>query len=346
VRISNDARRCVVFLGECHVEGDPAQFRPLASGFLIRRRALVWEPVYLVTAKHCLREFVGGDFWVRMNTEEGARVHWIESPDWIFHEDPNVDLALLEWPLPTDSRYCVPYSTDEIPSDPGSDDRSGSSCGPGDLTYMVGLFRTHRGRSKNIPLVHTGHIAAFSDDEKIEVEDWDNPEDETASRFIDAYIVQCLALEGSSGSPVFVRRAADTRDRDEKHTHNQRGEMHFSNSMFVREPPKAYGPVHLLGMWRSSWELLPSDRIGYTRIRYPTGYGTVVPGEKIIEVLEMPKQKAKREQAREEAKRKATKGIEKSVGDSLPSRRASKSAFDKILRRMLDTPPDPRVKNK
>jgi len=283
VRITNDARKCVVFLGLCGIDSDPATFKAAATGFLIRYTSMDWEPVYLVTAKHCIGS-LGDEFSMRINTKTGALVQQIGNPAWIFHDDSSVDLAVLEFVLPSNSD-CVPYPFCTIPTGL-TDENKYSRYGPGDLTYTVGLFRAHGGRARNIPLVHTGHIAAFSAGEKIEVED---------DKMMDVYIVQCSAMPGASGSPVFARSTVRAMD---DHTHDKRGGVIESS---VVAGPFAYGGMSLLGVWRSSWELRQEDYVAGARIRYPAGYGSVVPGEKILEILDMPKVKDKRDKAMKKA---------------------------------------------
>lgn len=338
VRISNDVRRCVVFLGDCDVDGSPPSFEPYATAFLMSQHG-VPGATYLVTAKHCVKD--GDPFWIRMNAKDGARLIPIESPEWIFHTDDTVDLAVMEFAPPAGCLF-VPVWDDPVRVYPGHEWSSG--FGPGDLTYTIGLFRAHGGTKKNIPLVHTGHIAAFSEDEKIEVDDWDDPTGKKR-KLIDAFIVQCSAMPGSSGSPVFVRKPVEV--LDERHTHDRRGKTTKGFSYVAHTPPQAYGPVRLLGVWRGSWELPEKDFRARATIRYPAGYGTIVPGEKIEEILNMPHVKEKRDKAAQASQEARRAKKETPVADSVPRpRKSTKKVFDATLKRMLDTPPDPRVKNK
>lgn len=291
MRISDDARQCVVFLGDCNVDGDPSTFRPRATGFLISlHHQLAANLAYLVTVKHFASD--GLPFWVRMNTKTGSVAQLIEEPDWAFHDDLTVDVAVVEFNVPSDA-VLTPWDAGAIPTCILT---GGSYFGPGDLTYTVGLFRAHRGRSRNIPLVHTGHIAAFSEDEKIDVADWDSPGKRKA---IDAYIVQCSAMPGASGSPVFIRSGVKVAKASS--TPSPRTSVVSDGIQFVGIPslesPKAYGTTSLLGIWQGSWEL-PNEDAATQNVRYPAGYGIVVPGEKIMEILQMPKLKERREAAR------------------------------------------------
>jgi hypothetical protein len=249
-----------------------------------------------VTNKHCARN----DFYVRINIRGGAIVIPFDSPAWILHPDPTVDLAMLEFNDPIDSE-CAPFSAGSIPSSPSY------RYGPGDLTYTVGLFRAHGGRARNIPIVHTGNIAAFSEDERIEVSDWESGR-ETGTKLIEAYVVQCSASPGSSGSPVFVRSTAKAVDLG--HTHDKRGKAIEDRFGFTRDAVQAYGPLQLLGVWRGSWELPQSDFVRGAQIRYPAGYGVVVPGGKIEDILELPVVQARRDEESEKIKAAVKSRIE------------------------------------
>jgi hypothetical protein len=62
------------------------------------------------------------------------------------------------------------------------------------------------------------------------------------------------------------------------------------------QPPMAYGALFLLGVWQGAWEVGEPKTIGRTTVRDPAGYGVVVPAAKILEILDTPKLKERREQ--------------------------------------------------
>jgi hypothetical protein len=341
VRISDDARRCVVFLGDCDQSGDAASFEPFATGFLMRPPSIaIGESVYFVTAKHCVQDC--NPFWIRLNAEKGSQLMLIEEPDWVFHDDQTVDVAVMEFPLIGKGRHSSFLSAwwgRNV-----SKKWNEHNFGPGDLTYTVGLFRNHRGESRNIPLVHSGHIAAFYEDEKIRVKDWGDRSNAPKDIYIDAYVVQCAAMPGASGSPVFVRETEQAAAK--RHVHEQRSATQGTPITTTSEPkhrwasdmPTAYGDLYLLGLWHGSWEA-DGLEMGQSIVRNPAGYGIVVPAEKIMEVLDMPKLKDRRDELA--AKKRAAKTKTLPVADSLP-RKVVKKRFDDTLKKMLDTPPDPK----
>jgi hypothetical protein len=343
VRISNEARRCVVFLGICDPSGDPRSFEAFGTGFLVYEHGIPADfGTYLVTAKHVVSD--GHPFWIRMNTTDGgSQLFLIEEPDWTFHEDETVDLAVMEFVPPSGTLYLPLY---ELPLRPHRDSMLTvpGTVGPGDITYTVGLFEHHAGQAKNIALVHTGHVAAYPD-EPVEVADWDAPEGSGKIKLIEAYVVQCAAMPGSSGSPVFVRTGAIATDFT--HIHDKHGSAKPGPMTRTTDKwPVGYGVLSLLGMWQGSWELPQTIFVNRTKVRFPAGYGTVVPGYKIREILKMPKlseRHAARKSAYDEAKKQAKGSHEP---DSLKTSKMTKHVFDTTLKKMLETPPDPRVKSK
>lgn len=228
-----------------------------------------------MTAAHCVREGLCDPFDVRLNTKGGATIVHLSDPHWFFHPDENVDVAVMSFAAPPDAECKTIKRTALLTRDR----MSVGDIGPGDQTYTVGLFSFVKTRSRNIPLVHVGHIAALPDTyDKIEVNDWIHRDG--GYRAVEGYVVQCAALPGASGSPVFVRKPIVA--ADELHTHGADGKVVQGS----RKPPLAYGAMFLLGLWQSSWELNSSRLVNGTTVRDPAGYGIVVPAQKILDVLD------------------------------------------------------------
>ncbi len=328
VRLSSDARLCVVFLGHSGPKSDVETFSPSATGFFLHHH----EVTYLVTAKHCVTRFLSDPFDIRFNTKAGgAQILHIDNPDWIFHDDLDVDVAAMELEVPPESD-CIPYNLKHLLTEKRL---SIGDFAAGDITYTVGVFHFHSGKKRNVPLVHTGHIATFPTDELIEVENWDKPKNSGEYKNIQAFIVQCQALPAASGAPVFVRKPIGA--ADELHTHRPDGSVFQGNK---RVPPDAYGAVFMLGLWHGAWEINPTRVVGMAKVRDPAGYGIVVPAQKIIEVLDMPKAKAGRK-AREAAKARNLPSA-----DAILPAKDTQERFDATVRAMLDSPPKPRVSGK
>lgn len=229
----------------------------------------------MVTAAHCVHAGLTDPFHVRLNTSDAAVLINVPEPSWTLHEDRSVDVAAMPFNLPAGTTARAVKKKALLTSR-----RLGvGDIGPGDQTYTVGLFSFAQGRSRNIPMVHVGHIAAFPEaGDPIEVKDWLSDRSDQV-REIEAYVVQCTALPGASGSPVFVRKPIVA--ADELHRHE--GAKVIQDK---RKPPLGYGAAFVLGLWHGSWEINAARMVAGAQVRDPAGYGIVVPAERIIEVLE------------------------------------------------------------
>jgi hypothetical protein len=167
VAISKDARKCVVFFGlPAPPKGGVASTASsevdyAGTGFLASYDEEGERYGYLVTCRHVARHLEDG-FFIRANTVTGG-VEPLEvgtDADWQYHPDKNVDVAVAAIRL--NARYydhlMVPLRMISHPGD----------IAAGQRMHIVGLFRLHYGKKRNIPIVHTGHIAALPDfDEKM-----------------------------------------------------------------------------------------------------------------------------------------------------------------------------------
>src|SRR5262249_33277136 len=66
--------------------------------------------------------------------------------------------------------------------------------GPGDEIATIGLYTSHSGVSKNIPVVRIGHLAMMPDE----------PVLTQNGVYLKAYLVEVRSIAGLSGSPVFL----------------------------------------------------------------------------------------------------------------------------------------------
>ena len=83
MRLADDARRCVVYIG---LEGQAGSFEAAATAFFIKHDGFP----YLVTAKHATKPFEYAPFDIRFNlkTGEGTPSH-VDNVNWFFHPDPD-----------------------------------------------------------------------------------------------------------------------------------------------------------------------------------------------------------------------------------------------------------------
>jgi hypothetical protein len=276
VRIGEDARKCVVFFGVRTLKGDISYG---GTGFLVSWTEQGHGTPYLVTNRHVARN-LDLDFIIRVNRLSGGSEEIpVERVEWTYHQDRSVDLAATKFLLRKD-RYAVGYY-------PVQEAATKNDAVCGDPVSLVGLFRLHRGSSRNVPIVHSGHIAAIAD--RTELVPLKDPKTGEILE-TEAYLVEAQTLEGLSGSPVFIRQ--------------------FVQLSFVTTDsgavPLAYGASRLLGLYQGAWdgapgEILANDRNVRGDLRVPVGMGTVIPSEKILE-LNMNDPKLKQDRANSRAR--------------------------------------------
>ncbi len=276
MHLNPELRRAVLFIGV-----DEVGTRKLkGTGF-----AIAYEgDRYLVTCAHIARGLRNRPFWIRVNGKGDEPVQFIESGEpteipWQFHSDDRVDVAVTPFGFPMDAPFDHRYLPESCIAT--ADMILGEGIGLGDLTYTIGLFWRHSGDIRNIPVLHSGNIAALKEDGEIPhtIIDANGNTKQVSSR---SYLVQTHAVQGLSGSPVFVRPVINLTDvpvDGEKRT--------------VMLPQ---GFVFLLGVWTGSFEGMPSDaliqEIGEMRgsmtgstERVTLGFGVVAPAERLVEIL-------------------------------------------------------------
>jgi len=284
VRISEDLRRCVVFLGgQKEGPADEAPIDPQGVGFLLVGRQEDGGGTYLVTAKHVATN-LHAPFVIRFNEKGGgSRLHHIEMPDhirWSFHRDPGVDLAVAPIDRPEWSDN-LGYHLDDLIKYR----EIATETGPGDSVYISGLFHFVHGSKRNLPVVYKGSVALLpSDDDPIPVD---------GAAPTKGYLVQANPISGCSGAPVWVPRAVQI---EPPQVGNER-------IVFWTE-----GSLTLLGFWSSSWKVRGSEIVAVAPDHdskgalAPLGMGVVQPAEKLIEIFEQTDVAKERRQMHERAK--------------------------------------------
>jgi hypothetical protein len=273
MRLGREARKCVVFFG---VPEDANEITYRGTGFLAEFKHSSGRKFrYLITATHVATKLTAGDF-IRMNrVDGGAYNEEINRIDWVFHPTSDIAVAPFQWGqqydvVPLELNYGLTEAR-----------RVQKAIDCGDIIYIVGLFRLHRGSKKNVPIVHVGHIAAMPDEEElVSLRDPVTQQE----RKVAAYLIEAQTLEGLSGSPVFVRRGV-------KATLAQHD---------TRVKPLGYGAIFLMGVYLGAWdarpgEILEADRDFKQRLRVPVGIGSVAPFDHIMEVVEGPQMELMRQ---------------------------------------------------
>lgn len=180
--IVQDSKKTIIFLGT--VEGkDKIVFN--ATGFLVQ----VQGYYHLLTAKHVIADRNTGklrdeDMYAFFNLRDGrmaARkikdLKKVSNADWIFHENPQVDIAVMPFPvdLQTDDVKFVPENLFTPPE------------GIFELydVFFLSYQPAAESRTRMSPIFRVGAISAINDDKTF---------------YIDAF-----AFPGNSGSPVFLK---------------------------------------------------------------------------------------------------------------------------------------------
>jgi hypothetical protein len=281
VRLADDARKCVVYLGWPD-PAKPGEISPEGTGFLV---GLSNKDYYLVTAAHVANK-LDGPFGIRLN-ERGSgqgRIHHIDEVTWFKHptDEKTVDVAITPFQVPEWADANV-WPFKNFLSKQKEEEKD---IGAGDLIYVVGVFYLVHGRKRNLPAVHVGHVLLMPDDEPIPVKDWNDPAYPKTTQTVDVrgYLVEAGALPGSSGSPVFVRRSLHRKIPDGP------GRPLVGGKYAVPTLGAwLHGTAWLMGLWHSAWFGEPAEVIaGPPGSKVPAGMGIVVPAERIIEVINRP----------------------------------------------------------
>jgi hypothetical protein len=290
VRLQDDLRKSVCFLGV--QEGDPKDNKILCLGtaFLVFYKDIH----YMVTAKH-VAEGLGDDpFLVRLNKADGSSTNigfdlTIDPFVWRTHPNQTVDLAAMAFPYGFhqagfDCLYVPEWMFATRENTIGIEtDQAMRGIDIGDFCYTIGLFRRVSGNKRNLPVVHFGTIAMIPSDEELIPVRGRPPQNEL--KLVEAYLVESQALEGLSGSPVFVRLPTALASQ----SYNNRQGDSFHPLAFRMDPL-------LLGVWQSSWDAPATDILTAGRgMRVPLGMGVVVPIQKLIELFETDDACAERE---------------------------------------------------
>jgi hypothetical protein len=188
MRVDEKVRQSVVFIG---VNGS-AGFIPLGTGLLGLAMCEDMGNCILITAKHVVDSIHGDAFAVRINRRDGGtECKTVHKAATIAFDNKGLDLAIFPFSLGNPTEYeasMIPLTSDawnwqiEALGEPS----------PGDEVCVVGLYTTHYGHIKNIPVVRIGHIAALPEEQVM-----------TDQGYVLGYLIECHSIAGFSGSPVY-----------------------------------------------------------------------------------------------------------------------------------------------
>ena len=254
--LNEEFLKIVVFLGLAVEKGStnvPIDLK--GTGFLFAKQmtgaSLGSGAIFLVTAKHVALG-LGSEFSVLMNGKLGGTgaIGFVDA-QWIFHDDPSIDIALIRMPpkiLDYDAKWILEqdFLTDEM--------LEKHKVGIGDEVQMIGLFSRAPGKSQISPVVRSGAVAML-------------PKEKVPSQIgdIEAYLVEARSLGGMSGSPVFARST-----------------IVLSTDV---GPLCGTGPACLIGVVHGHWSIPVEDEVSKAQ-HVNLGLALVVPAKFILEIAE------------------------------------------------------------
>jgi hypothetical protein len=258
-------RRCVLFLGN---KDEGGKFHPRATGFVVRFDEGGLGFTYIVTAEHAIVRFQERkwDVWVRSNLKGGGLLEekW-DAPKWWFHpknEEAPTDVAISPISFQPSEEFATALINGERSIAGTADVLVKRNLGLGDEVFITGLFRSHAGRQRNVPILRVGNLSLMKGEPVMTK--WCGP--------IEAYLIEARSIGGLSGSPVFI---------------------HVPPFQVVNGTIKnAIGPqFYLLGLMHGHFDVkdLTEDFSVEDDSDDPkgihSGIGVVVPVEKIIETI-------------------------------------------------------------
>ncbi len=278
--VPNKVRKNAIFIGIKDADG----FKPKATGFIVSTITDQHRFLNVVTAEHVIVGLQNKGFdrpYMQLNMESGgAEIFPTEYNEWRFHPDHvnPTDVAVLPCAI---DRASVVYS--HTPANTIATDKiiKKQHIGIGDEIFIVGLFKNHYGKRRNVPIVRIGNIALMLEE----------PVYTKYAGYIDAYLVEARSISGLSGSPVWVHMPP----------------WRIIDGEVVQTEGAQY---YLLGLMHGHFDVrnLNEDMVLEDTENgrgINTGIGVVVPGQKILDVIERPElEKARREIVKELRKRK------------------------------------------
>jgi hypothetical protein len=166
-----------------------------ATGFFYGEKSEVdpnFPHLYAVTNRHVVFRDGMEEPVLRINTKDGKyKTFQTDSSNWIGHPNGD-DIAIC--PISFDvSLYEIDFFERGIIMEDEFLEKF--NVGAGDDIVMVGRFRTHAGKKKNLPTVRYGNIAAMNEEPVY------NP---FTKAMQESYIVEMRSMSGYSGSPVIL----------------------------------------------------------------------------------------------------------------------------------------------
>lgn len=287
MRVNDFLRKCVVFIGAKTEHG----FEPVGTAFLLTLEDYGRRFDHVVTARHNIEMIPGDMISIRVNRKGGgAEVITTSRGEWHFIEQvkgkPYIDIAVL----PTHGIDVSGADLDvlNVPAIPGLyTDKTNSDLMAGAPVVMIGLFTSHYGEAHNIPIVRQGHVATMRDPS--------NPVP-TSHGPMDAYLVEVRSLGGLSGSPVFQAIEPYWHVAEERKTAHALKPFYLIGIMQGHYVTKTASDIVWPSRERAQKATKPKKIEDFlSPDEYNAGIGVVVPADYIMETINLPILREKRE---------------------------------------------------
>ena len=270
MRAHSTLHNCVVYLG---VENH-GRFTPLGTGFFVGVAIKDVHYVYIATAAHVIDQIAGEQISVRLNRKSGEAECLRVLKSAVSRNEPN-DLAVF--PLAASTSI---YDFKMIPTARSNQESLRKEVwdwSAGDEVFALGLYTSHYGETRNTPVLRVGNIAAMLDE----------PVRGPGGNYLTAYLIELKTIAGLSGSPVFVNPP--------RVAFRNGGLMHWKG-----DDPAVIPLGILLGyhVVESREDQISVPQFGMAQAganwsesidQRNTGFGVVVPYERVIELFEDPK---------------------------------------------------------
>lgn len=188
VRVDERVRKSVAFIGTENERG----FVPYGTALI---GLVTFEKDFgntvIVTAHHVVEQIPGNFVSVRLNRKDGSSdTRKIDKRGIIAFNERAIDLCVL--PIHIDPSIYDFYAIHISSADWAEKLNELGEPEPGDEVCAVGLYTSHYGHVRNMPVARIGHIAAL-------------PEEKVATDrgHVHGYLIELQSIAGLSGSPVF-----------------------------------------------------------------------------------------------------------------------------------------------
>jgi hypothetical protein len=323
VRIDEEYLKAVVFIG---TEAGGA-FAPTATGFLTAVRYGDTSFCFLVTAEHAVDQIHGDNFSVRMNRKTGdADTQKIPKSEKVSHSDGRNDIAMFNIAMGTDI-----WDQRWILLDRSDQEAAYSNIwhpSLGDEVAAIGLYTSHYGQIKNIPVVRTGHIAMLPGE----------PVLTDKGTVGEAYLTEVRSIAGLSGSPVFLNPPS---------FRSKEGRPQFLMTQKLVPLGMMLG-YHLVASAQDQiivprhWDAEVQDGLqdDYSLDERNTGFAVVVPFERLLEMAESEAFQNKMADSLRQEQQKT--GFRPASAKPEPSTKADNPQHKEDFSRLLDEAAKPR----